>query len=218
MGLTWDWHGTDMGLTWDWHGTDMGLTWDWHGTDMGLTWDWHGTDMGLTWDWHGTDMGLTWDWHGTDMGLNRLTRGSYSNAPKDAVFKRTISSPSTGHGIKSASFRLTQWLKITPHMLRSHCRCCCINEPVIFSHCVHLKLGHRFHALLKVCSDGDDIVPLTTPFPVMKRNSNAWDVTAEFTYVGGPLCWQHNLKRSYKSERNKEILCLTENSTSKKRW
>ena len=31
-------------------------------------------------------------------------------------------------------------------------RCCCVNEPVIFSHCVHLKLGHRFHALLKVCS------------------------------------------------------------------
>ena len=28
------------------------------------------------------------------------------------------------------------------------------------SHCVHLKLGHRFHALLKVCSGRDDIVPL----------------------------------------------------------
>ena len=45
-------------------------------------------------------------------------------------------------------------------MIRSCYRCCCINEPVIFSHCVHLKLGHRFHALLKVCSDHDDIVPL----------------------------------------------------------
>ena len=33
------------------------------------------------------------------------------------------------------------------------------NEPVVFSHCVHLKLGHRFHALLKVCSDRDDIAP-----------------------------------------------------------
>ena len=33
-------------------------------------------------------------------------------------------------------------------------------EPVIFSRCVHLKLGHRFHALLKVCSDRDDIVRL----------------------------------------------------------
>ena len=43
-------------------------------------------------------------------------------------------------------------------MIRSYYRCCCINEPVIFSHCVHLKLGHRFHALLKVCSDRDDIV------------------------------------------------------------
>ena len=45
-----------------------------------------------------------------------------------------------------ASFRLTQWLKIIPHMMRSYCRCCCINEPVIFSHCVHLKRGHRIHA------------------------------------------------------------------------
>ena len=31
---------------------------------------------------------------------------------------------------------------------------------VIFSHWVHLKLGHRFHALSKVCTDRDDIVPL----------------------------------------------------------
>ena len=31
---------------------------------------------------------------------------------------------------------------------------------VIFRHGVHLKLGHRFHALLKVCSDREDIVPL----------------------------------------------------------
>ena len=30
----------------------------------------------------------------------------------------------------------------------------------IFSHCVHLKLGHRFHAQLKGCSDCDDTVPL----------------------------------------------------------
>ena len=46
-------------------------------------------------------------------------------------------------------------------MIRSYYRCCCINQPVIFSHCVHFKLGHRFHALLKVCSDRDDIAPLT---------------------------------------------------------
>ena len=45
-------------------------------------------------------------------------------------------------------------------MIRSYYRCCCINEPVIFSQCVHLKLGHRFHALLKVYSDRDDTVPL----------------------------------------------------------
>ena len=47
-------------------------------------------------------------------------------------------------------------------MIRSYYRCCCINEAVIFSDCVHLKLGHRFHALLKVCSDRDNIVPLST--------------------------------------------------------
>ena len=63
-------------------------------------------------------------------------------------------------GMESKCFRLTQWLKIIPHMTRSYYRCCCINGPVIISHCVHLKLGHRFHALLKVCSDRDDTVPL----------------------------------------------------------
>ena len=46
-------------------------------------------------------------------------------------------------------------------MISSYYCCCCINEPVFFSRCVHLKLGHRFHALLKVCSDRDDTVPLT---------------------------------------------------------
>ena len=35
-----------------------------------------------------------------------------------------------------------------------------VNESVICSHCVHLKLEHRLHALLKVCSDRDDIAPL----------------------------------------------------------
>ena len=65
---------------------------------------------------------------------------------------------------RRASFRLTRWLKIIPHMIRLYYRCCCmhVNEPVIFSHCVHLKLGHRFHALLKVCTVRDDIVPLNT--------------------------------------------------------
>ena len=61
---------------------------------------------------------------------------------------------------RSANCRLTRWLKIIPHMIRSYYRCCCINEPVIFSHCVHHKLGHWFHALLKVCCDRDDTVPL----------------------------------------------------------
>ena len=45
-------------------------------------------------------------------------------------------------------------------MIRSYYHCCCINEPVIISHCAHLKLGHRFHAPSKVCSDRDDVVPL----------------------------------------------------------
>ena len=58
---------------------------------------------------------------------------------------------------RSDNLRLTQWLKRIPHMIRSYHRCCCINEPVIFIHCVHLKLGHRFHALLKVCSDRDEM-------------------------------------------------------------
>ena len=47
-----------------------------------------------------------------------------------------------------------------PHVEVINVRCCCINEPVIVSHCVHLQLGHRFHALLKVRSDRDDNVPL----------------------------------------------------------
>ena len=58
-------------------------------------------------------------------------------------------------------------------MIRSYYRCCCINEPVIFSHCVHLKLGHRFHALLEACFDCNDIVPLTlTPDALLLNNKN----------------------------------------------
>ena len=57
----------------------------------------------------------------------------------------TISSRSTGHAWdRNTRFRLTQWLKIIHHMVSS--KCCCIIELVVFSHCVHLKLGHRFHA------------------------------------------------------------------------
>ena len=51
-------------------------------------------------------------------------------------FKGTITSRSTGHGIGECySCRLTQWLKIIPHMIRSHYCCSWINEPVMFSHC-----------------------------------------------------------------------------------
>ena len=35
-------------------------------------------------------------------------------------------------------------------------------QPVIFSQCVHLRLGYRFHALFNVCSDCDDTVPLSS--------------------------------------------------------
>ena len=38
---------------------------------------------------------------------------------------------STGHGIE-----------VLVLDMMSYYRCCCIHEPVIFSHCVHLKLGH----------------------------------------------------------------------------
>ena len=65
---------------------------------------------------------------------------------------------------RSASFRLTQWLKIIPHM----------NEPVIFSHCVHLKLGHPFHALLEVCCDRDDTAPLRTLLLIRNQWIHKW--------------------------------------------
>ena len=57
---------------------------------------------------------------------------------------------------QSSRFRLTQWLKIILLLLRKW---------VMFTHCVHLKLGHRFHAQLKVCSDRDDAVNKVQLFP-----------------------------------------------------
>ena len=51
----------------------------------------------------------------------------------NCIVKWTIPSRSTWS--RSASFRLTQWLEIIPHIIRSYYRCCYINEPVIFSHC-----------------------------------------------------------------------------------
>ena len=38
----------------------------------------------------------------------------------------------------------------TDATIRSYYSCCRINEPVIFSHCVNLKQGHRFHTLLSL--------------------------------------------------------------------
>ena len=101
---------------------------------------------------------MVWSWYGIIIHpLKYLCLRCYHLSK----IKGTLSSWSKGHVIGVLRFRLTQWLKIIPHMTRAYYRCCCINEPVIFSHCVHLnKLGHRFHALLKVCSDRDDIVPL----------------------------------------------------------
>ena len=60
--------------------------------------------------------------------------------------------------------------------MRSYYRCCCcINEPVISSHRVHLELERRFHALLKVGSDRDDIVPLKTPVDyILNNNTLSW--------------------------------------------
>ena len=53
-----------------------------------------------------------------------------------------------------------EWLK---KMIRSYDK---VILPLLLykwvSHCVHLKLEHRFHALLKVCSNRDDTVPLIT--------------------------------------------------------
>ena len=82
--------------------------------------------------------------------------------PCTGGIKGTILSQSTGHGIGvlQVHVRSTQWLKIIPHLIRSYYLSCSVNKPVFFSHCVHLKLGHRFHALLKVCFDHDDSVPL----------------------------------------------------------
>ena len=52
-------------------------------------------------------------------------------------------------------------------MIRSYYHCCCINESVILSLCSSAlcSLGHQFHALLKVCSDRDDSVPLIMHLP-----------------------------------------------------
>ena len=78
--------------------------------------------------------------------------------------KGTISSWSTGHGIWVLVFILTQWLKIIPHIRRL---------PLLLhkwaSNCVHFKLGHRFHAMLQVCSDRDNTVSLIGRLLVLVR-------------------------------------------------
>ena len=88
------------------------------------------------------------------------SRGGGGNLHKLYTLKASVSPWSTGHGIGVLVLELTRWLKLVWYIIRSYYRCCCINEPVIFSYSVHLKLGHWFHALLKVCSDHDDTAPL----------------------------------------------------------
>ena len=98
---------------------------------------------------------------------------------------------------RSASFRLIQWLKIIPHMIRSFYCCCCINEPVIFS--VHHKLGQRFHALLKVCPDCDDTVPCKgqrTPYNFKGSDHNL------------KVCWGLGTSRWAAANSKKEVACI----------
>ena len=50
------------------------------------------------------------------------------------------------------------------------------------SHSVHLKLGRRFYALLKVCLDRDDTVPLRGNIP-QKLKSEEGGPTDTFIHV-----------------------------------
>ena len=87
--------------------------------------------------------------------------------PLDAMLVLTINRAWN----RSASFWLTQWLKIIPYMT------------VMFSHCAHVKLGHRFHALLKVRSDRDNIVPLTVRFMIIFLESREPKFTSGVPYL-----------------------------------
>ena len=77
-------------------------------------------------------------------------------------------------------------------------RCCCIKS---------VKLGHRFHALLKVCSDRDDIVPLKLVCIQMIMYWVSWEVILsdmllfsrkhehKFKSENGSLNFQENMNR-----------------------
>ena len=65
------------------------------------------------------------------------------------------------------------------------------------SHCVRLKLGHQFHALLKFCSDCDDTVPLNSiyyltfislSFTIQDLKNNSCILT-----LGSLKCFSQNL-------------------------
>ena len=115
----------------------------------------------------------------------------------------------------------SEWLKIIPLIIRWYYRCCCINEPVIFSHCVHLKLGHRFHALLKVCSDRDDIVPLKV-LAALKKLAFSTMVTRSYdlprklwSHSSSCFSSQSSSSSSSKSASSLELRLLKTKATNK---
>ena len=74
-------------------------------------------------------------------------------------------------------------------MIRSYC--CCINEPVIFSHCVHFRTPIPY-VLLKVCPDHDDIVPLLSHVQSDHFKLNAQKKTRTLNFDMGCLRLGHS--------------------------
>ena len=55
---------------------------------------------------------------------------------------------------RSASFRLSQWLKIISHMVINYYFCCCINEPVSFSHWTPIPCPVESKVNIKIAQGG----------------------------------------------------------------
>ena len=94
-------------------------------------------------------------WQKASICIHKLNK--YTCVGNWGLVKGAVSSRSTGHGIgvlvlvtENNTLRDKVILLLLLHKWVSNFQ----------SQCVHLKLGHRFHALLKVCSDRDDSVPL----------------------------------------------------------
>ena len=93
--------------------------------------------------------------------------------------------------------------------------CCCTNEPVIFSHSVHLKRGHRFHTLLKVCSDRDDAVPLEVTQSLMwfsgrcSKVQNALMIVWE-GFRAATVIWSYRIMLSRPARTGGVLLSATE--------